>query len=400
MLFNQVLSFLGFILLARTIDNDAMALWGVVTGVIGITAAFADLGLIIPMQRLLRTDAGAGRRLARRLFIIGPSVAFVASSLALFGMQSALPEVQPVQVVVLIGGIWSMAIVASRVAEAMLIAAERPFIAMIIGDGARLFITSVVLMSAGNGPLVAIAVGALMNIILAGTRGIIAGIRCQLRNFSGTTRLNVRNLLHQSTGIMAVTGAFAIRNRGDVILISFLFPIEQVAWFFVGTRLASFGVAPFIGIVNPLVPRAGQALLERSDALQNARTDLRQGVRYALVCSSITFVAVLLVGKPVFAWLGPNFANAWGVTTILLGGWVVNTAMGPANMLLRFANRSWTAVLVDYTTLVIGFLLLLLGAIIGGLEWAAAGTAIGMAIRSIVSTVVLQRIFGFNSRAI
>ena len=136
-----------------------------------------------------------------------------------------------------------------------------------------------------------------------------------------------------SLPMMLIAGADQVLQNADVLILSrYVTPAE------VGIYFAAAKTMSLVMFVHYAV---GSAAANRFAAL-NARGDRRELEAFVRDAVSWTFwpslacaVAILALGQPLLALFGPDFARGYPVMAILVAGFLLRSAMGPAELLLN-----------------------------------------------------------------
>jgi O-antigen/teichoic acid export membrane protein len=122
-----------------------------------------------------------------------------------------------------------------------------------------------------------------------------------------------------------------------------------------------------------------------------------RSAQMVLLVSTAIAVALIVFGKSFLLFFGSEFIQAYATLSILTAGYVVNTGMGVASLVLMMTKHERDAVLCTGVGVLIN--VALNAALIPnwGVEGAAAGTAISMMIRNVLAAILAHRRLGIYS---
>lgn len=158
-----------------------------------------------------------------------------------------------------------------------------------------------------------------------------------IENTSGPRRLELRSWLATSLPLLVIGGCEILLQTTDVLVISrFMTPSDVAIYYAAGKTMA---------LVLFVQYAVGSAVANRFAAL-NATGDrdglaatLADAVRWTFWPSLAAAIVILALGRPLLALFGPQFVAAYPVMFILVVGFLIRAAMGPAEYLLNMLGE-------------------------------------------------------------
>jgi len=200
--------------------------------------------------------------------------------------------------------------------------------------------------------------------------------------------------LKTSAPLLMIIASDLVLQNADVLVISaYLSPTQ------VGIYFASAKTMALIMFVHYAV---GSAVANRFAAL-NARGErealksfVRDAVNWTFWPSLACALIILILGKPLLWLFGPQFSAGYPVMFVLVIGFLIRSAMGPAEFLLNMLGEQvLCATVLAFSALLniaLNFVLVPAFGIIG----AATATAISLATASLMNYVVVRRRLGIE----
>lgn len=209
---------------------------------------------------------------------------------------------------------------------------------------------------------------------------------------SGPRRLEVASWLKIALPFLIISGCEMMLQTADVLIISRFMTPSDVAIY--------YAAAKTMALVLFVQYAVGSAVANRFAAL-NAIGDhkalastLADAVHWTFWPSLAGAAAILLLGQPLLSLFGPQFVSAYPVMFILVIGFLVRAAMGPAEYLLNMLGeqRSCAKALAIAAALDIVLLLVLVPLL--GLIGAALATATAYATAAVLAARAARRRIG------
>lgn len=146
----------------------------------------------------------------------------------------------------------------------------------------------------------------------------------------------------------------------------------------------------FDGLLTPVIARtlAAKGALETGIATASA-------ARLILVFQLVTLVGLIAIGRPILAWLGPEFALGYWAMVILVGAETILGAFGVADLILLYRRPMLTVGITGISIVVnLAAAWLLIGPL--GLEGAALAVLIAVSAGALVRRLLLRSNFGIS----
>ena len=227
-------------------------------------------------------------------------------------------------------------------------------------------------------------VGAVLLVAMAlvvGVVGVLLVLR--LRGFPRgrpVSRRQQRVWLLAALPMLLVAGLDDLSNLTDLLVLSLFMPPEALGPYFAAAR--TLALAGFVSYAATLVAGRRFAL----DLAGRDRGELQQSVSRstgATLWATVAAVAIAWAAGPLVLHLfGPEFAGAHDVMILLGAGMIAKSASGQATELLVVAGRQRQAMVLGAVVLAVQSALCVALVRVWGITGAAAGMAVGMAVRS------------------
>ncbi|MEM1371319.1 MAG: lipopolysaccharide biosynthesis protein [Pseudomonadota bacterium] len=205
---------------------------------------------------------------------------------------------------------------------------------------------------------------------------------------------SIRHWLIMSAPIAFITACDLLLQNADVLIISTMMTPEHVGVYFAAAKTMSL-----IMFVHYAV---GSAVANRFSALK-ARGDEEELQRFVSVSVAWTFWpsvvaggAILALGQPLLSLFGPEFLAGYPVMLILVGGFLVRAAVGPAEFLLNMLGEQARCALVLGITAVIHIVALTILVPMFGLIGAASATSGSLVLASLLQYAVVRARLGYD----
>jgi len=217
-----------------------------------------------------------------------------------------------------------------------------------------------------------------------------------VRGAGGTA--NSEGWLLSSTLFALLAGMSVVANQAATVLLGIFRTPEEVGVYRVASQLGTLAAFGLLAVNQVLAPRFADLYTRgRQKDLQRLVT---AGARVMLAFNLILTILFVLLGPSFFRLVfGPEFSASYVPLLILLGGQVVNSAVGSAVMLLNMTGQERETVqgMVIGTSVNVILGLLLIPA--WGTCGAAAATAVGMIVWKVLLWRRVRNVLGINSLA-
>ncbi len=249
----RLISYVGFIIIARTFTEREVGVWAILLTASLFCEILSSLGLDKLMVReVVRSARDEAPQLLSSILLIKLGISFVVGALAYAGIMLAYPEVAAQYAASTAIFLCSVPCIAvTRSLEAWHTALEKmhiPAIAQVV-ERCALFTLTFFAWQAGAGFGFFIACSALAPV----ARFFIAlwGVRPYLR---APQPRKYGGLLREALALFAVDAVAGLYQRVDILLLSFLGSLEAAGLYNVAYRMFEFATIAFAGYITAIFP--------------------------------------------------------------------------------------------------------------------------------------------------
>jgi O-antigen/teichoic acid export membrane protein len=181
-----------------------------------------------------------------------------------------------------------------------------------------------------------------------------------------------------------------------IILVALLVPSDELAVYAVGFRMAliiRFGLQAIYAYVGPEV----SALLAKEDT-QGLQRVVNRSARLGLASTLAGAVILLVLGKQILGFFGPEFVAAYWVMIIVSLSQIAQAAVGPAVRLLTISGHEKQCMVVFGVTGLLTAVLIMLLVPTYGITGAAIAASTGMVIWSVWFRSLVAREIGVRPK--
>lgn len=210
----------------------------------------------------------------------------------------------------------------------------------------------------------------------------------------GPRRYDFRQWLAVSLPLVAVYACELVMQNADVLVVSHVMSPSDVAVYFASAKTMSL-----ILFVHYAV---GSAIAARFSALQ-ARGDMIGLKAFVADAANWTFwpslagaALILALGHPLLSLFGPEFEAGYPVMGVLVLGFLLRSAVGPADILLNMLGEQKICAMLLAVTAILNVTLNLLLVPQFGLLGAAGATSSAIACGALMSYVAARRRLGLD----
>ncbi|MFQ5536395.1 MAG: lipopolysaccharide biosynthesis protein [Gemmatimonadota bacterium] len=364
------LAFLAQLLLARRLGAEGMGAYALAMAMLNALLVFGRMGFDVAALRiatLLQVDGDAaglkGFLQVSRRIPLGVAALLSTGAAVAVHLTVSRPLVRASLLVACLGLLpWTLL----RVDQGTLRALGRRVLAFLPGEIVRpgLFLLGILLAGTaltrpGAAPR---AVGLHVGAITAGAVLAWALLRRTVSPAArgAAPRRETRSWVRAGVALGAVTGLNALLGQTDTLILGALLPTDQVGLFSVARRIAALLAFGLLAVNAAVAP--GFARLHRDGTPEALSRLVRRAARLSTAATLPLALVLLLAGRWVLGWFGPEFPAAYPVLAILCAAQVVNAACGPVALLLSLTGHA------RETARVMAAGLVLLAA---GVAWAA-----------------------------
>ena len=197
-----------------------------------------------------------------------------------------------------------------------------------------------------------------------------------------------------SLPLIAITGCEIVLQNTDVLVISrYMSPTDVGIYFAAAKTMALIMFVHYA--VGSAVANRFAALHTRGDK-ERLRDFVSDAVNWTFWPSLVAAIIILALGKPLLWLFGPQFMSGYPVMFILVMGFLVRSAMGPAEFLLNMMGQQRACALNLILTAALNIILNLLLVPRFGLTGAAVATATALVTVAVLNYIVARKRLGLD----
>ncbi len=192
-----------------------------------------------------------------------------------------------------------------------------------------------------------------------------------------------------SRSMFAISGCQLLLAQVDVLLVGMFMDTTHAGLYAAASRIATFvtfGISSVNSILAPTI-----AELFARDQREELQVTATLAARIGLVYTVPVVAFLLIAGRWVLGWFGPEFVEAYPVLAVLAVGQLVNPLCGSVGFLLTMTGHQREALWVISGSALLTVLLNVALIPWFGLAGAAVGTMTATAARSLALTVLVHR---------
>lgn len=204
----------------------------------------------------------------------------------------------------------------------------------------------------------------------------------------------IRQWLATSVSVVLVWGFYTLLTSTDILILRQFRPAQDVAHY--------YAAAKTLALVSIIYFAVAAASAHRFTALHVVgdkaalRAFAASSVRWIFWPSLAATLAMLIVGRPVLALFGPEFASGYPVMAILALGQMARATIGPTERLLNMLNQQRICAAAYAVALAVNLLgCFTLAPLYGGVG-AAMGTAAAFLVETALLFVIARRRLGLT----
>ncbi|MBX9925031.1 MAG: lipopolysaccharide biosynthesis protein, partial [Hyphomicrobiaceae bacterium] len=211
---------------------------------------------------------------------------------------------------------------------------------------------------------------------------------------TGQRRYAPRAWVSSSLPLLAIAGAELALQNTDVMVLARYVPPAEVAIYFAAAKTMALVMFVHYAVGSAMASRFA-GLKERGD-MAGLQTAVRDAVGWTFWPSLALAALLVLLGRPILALFGPGFSDAYPVMTILVAGFLLRSAMGPAEILLNMLGEQRVCAAIMLSGAVVSIILNLLLVPIYGTLGAAVATAIALGLVGLLNGFVAEQRTGLR----
>lgn len=197
-----------------------------------------------------------------------------------------------------------------------------------------------------------------------------------------------------SLPLLAISGSEILLQNTDILVLSRYLTPTDVAIYFAAGKTMSLIMFVHYAVGSAMAPRFSSYKARGDD--EGLRMAVRDAVNWTFWPSLAVALIILAAAKPLLSLFGPQFVAGYPVMTILVLGFLVRAAMGPAEYLLNMQGQQRLCALVMLTAAGLNIMLNLILVPSYGMKGAATATALSLAIAALANAAVAYRRLGLH----
>jgi O-antigen/teichoic acid export membrane protein len=385
------LSFVLFVVMARTMTPVAFADLSVALAWLALATALAGLSLPLVLVRFVAAEMAEGRYALARgvlLYSLGLSTScslglgilvLAGAGLGWLRLPRELNDCIPVGVLLLVTG------VALQVLTGFLQGVKRVVAAEILSNSIRPVLMLAALVTYWSSTGSSLSTLVVLKLYLAASCAVVlaCGAYCYavwpaaLR--SVVAQYHSREWFRTALAFMAVLVTSALSERIDLLVMGLGTSGEEIAKYAVAIRFGQTVIFAANAVSAVLAPHlVEQAANVRAGNPVPAQILVRGTARTTVAIAGIALVGFAVLALPFLKILAPHYAGAYGPLVVLAAGQVISACFGPAILVATLLDESWVAVQSLVVGIVVNASLNVLLVPHFGAIGAASATAFGM----------------------
>jgi O-antigen/teichoic acid export membrane protein len=211
---------------------------------------------------------------------------------------------------------------------------------------------------------------------------------------AGDREIDIQGWAKMSLPMLLISACEMVLQYADVLIVGYYLPPEQVGIYFAAAK--TMALILFVQYaVGSAAAKSYAGHHARGDAQALARA-VRDSVHWTFWPSLGCALFILALGKPILSLFGAEFVSGYGVMMILVIGFLMRAAMGPAEFLLNMAGEQVAGARIYMATAALNITLNFALIPLFGLYGAAAATAIATSTAAILCAMVAHRKLGLR----
>ena len=211
---------------------------------------------------------------------------------------------------------------------------------------------------------------------------------------SGSRSYDFPSWFTVATPLLIINACELLLQYTDVLIISRYMRPEDVAIYFAAAKTMSLIMFVHYAVGSAAANRFS-ALRARGDEAE-LKTVVADSVKWTFWPSLGAAVLLLLMGKFLLSLFGPNFTDGYPVMTILVAGFLLRSAMGPAEFLLQMLGEQKRCAAILVTTAILNIILNLILVPAYGMVGGATATSIALMTSALLHYIVARRQLGID----
>lgn len=211
---------------------------------------------------------------------------------------------------------------------------------------------------------------------------------------SGDREIDIQGWAKMSLPMLLISACEMVLQYADVLIVGYYLPPEQVGIYFAAAKTMALILFVQYAVGSAAAKSyAGHHARGDTEALARA---VRDSVHWTFWPSLGCALLILALGKPILSLFGAEFVSGYGVMLILVVGFLMRAAMGPAEFLLNMAGEQVAGARIYMFTAALNIALNFALIPLFGLYGAAAATATATSVAAVLCAIVAHRKLGLR----
>jgi O-antigen/teichoic acid export membrane protein len=209
---------------------------------------------------------------------------------------------------------------------------------------------------------------------------------------SGDRRYDYRIWLRFAVPLFVIDGIGFLLTNADVIIVGLYMPPDQVGVYFAAAKIIVLMQFVFFAVKAAAGPRYSN-LIARNDS-QGLISASQQIARWSFWPSLAMGLSLLLLGPWLLGLFGQGFSAGYSLIAILFVGFLIKSAIGPAETLLNMAGKQFVCLWLYAITFASNIILNITLIPDYGLRGAATATTLAMALETLLLFAATRKLLG------
>ncbi len=211
---------------------------------------------------------------------------------------------------------------------------------------------------------------------------------------TGERQYDFRFWLTVSTPLLIINGCELLLQYTDVLIISHYMGPKEVAIYFAAAKTMSLIMFVHYAVGSAAANRFS-ALKARGDEAE-LKAVVADSVKWTFWPSLAAAVVLLALGQFLLSLFGPQFTAGYPVMTILVAGFLLRSAMGPAEFVLQMLGEQKSCAVILVSTAILNIVLNLLLVPAYGMLGGATATSSALIAAALLHYLVARQRLGID----
>ncbi len=404
-----VLTFLMFLVIARTLSIEEFGVFGVGFSIAIFTGVVSGHGLDTLILRLWpEHNAKKNKFLARSAAKWATKKTFITSLLVSFlilllfiiaGYFNIFTNYYNINFGISVACL-SLMLALSEIISATLRVQNRLILALLPKDILwRLFIILILLTTSYlnikiNASQI-IFLSALILLTLSSIQIFFSNLKNIFIEKSYATNKDKLSWSKLSETMWLTTVVFASTIHADMLLISFFISPETIASYFAALKIASVLALPLTAVNQLSGPMISEHFYSNEKTILQEK--LKSYLNFCMLIIIPLIIFIMIYGRELLYLFNPEYSDAYYVLLCLTFGYFFHCITGPASIFLQMSGKSSLALKTSITTQGATLVIFPLAASFFGIIGIAIIRALEIILRKLIQTYFVKKIFGIHT---